>query len=389
VAHIRRLPSGNFNAVVRLPNGKRKSITRPLKGEVKQLATELEAQIARGAYGVRNDHKLTFAAWHARWVQARNLARTTAHEQDLRLAKYVLPRWGAWPLASIGRIDVQQWVTDLGRQRGAHVAFGCYAVFSKMLADAELEGLIPTTPCRKIILPKKEKPAPRWLTEEEYGRLLLAFDEGEDGRPVPQGAQWKAMVAVACHSGLRSGELAGLDVGKVDFERGLIRVDQVMTKFGLRSYPKSDSSRRSAPVHQDALDLLWPVVADKPASAPVFPAPRGGRLDQSNFLKTVWHPALERAGIEPVRAYVTRHTFASWMIQAGVPEWDIAQALGHRTTEFVHRYAFLKPDAHESIRAAWSRARDAHATHGSGDGSAGSGETAGQRDMERSFYEDH
>jgi integrase len=165
-----------------------------------------------------------------------------------------------------------------------------------------------------------------------------------------------------CHSGLRSGELAGLDVGAVDFDRGLIHVGQVMTKFGLRPYPKSDSSRRSAPVHREALDLLWPVVADRSADDPAFPAPRGGRLDQSNFLKTVWHPALKRAGIEPVRAYVTRHTFASWMIQAGVPEWDIAQALGHRTTSFVHRYAFLKPDAHESIRAAWARVGDAQTT---------------------------
>jgi integrase len=357
VAHIRRLPSGNFNAVVRLPNGKRKSITRPLKGEVRALAAELEASVARGGYGMRTDHRLTVQQWHDRWILARNVEKTTAHEENLRLAKYVLPRWGSWPMSSIGRIDVQAWVTHLGRERSPHVAYGCYFVLQRMLADAELEGLIPATPCRKIELPKIEKPVPRWLTREEYGRLLLAFDGA------PQGDQWRAMVAVACHSGLRSGELAGLDVGAVDFDRGLIHVGQVMTKFGLRSYPKSDSSRRSAPVHREALDLLWPVVADRSAEDPAFPAPRGGRLDQSNFLKTVWHPALERAGIESVRAYVTRHTFASWMIQAGVPEWDIAQALGHRTTSFVHRYAFLKPDAHESIRAAWARAGDAQMAH--------------------------
>jgi hypothetical protein len=48
VAHIRRLPSGNFNAVVRLPNGKRKSITDPLKRVVKQKADELEAAMRHG-----------------------------------------------------------------------------------------------------------------------------------------------------------------------------------------------------------------------------------------------------------------------------------------------------------------------------------------------------
>jgi integrase len=73
----------------------------------------------------------------------------------------------------------------------------------------------------------------------------------------------------------------------------------------------------------------------------------------------VWHPALERADIEPVRAYVTRHTFASWMVQDGVPLWDIAQALGHSSLDFVSRYAFLQPNAHDTIRAAFARRRGA------------------------------
>jgi integrase len=195
------------------------------------------------------------------------------------------------------------------------------------------------------------------------------------------------MIAVACHSGLRSGELAGLDVGQVDFDRGLIFVGQVMTKFGLRPYPKSSSSRRSVPVHPDALALLWPVVADRSADDPAFPAPRGGRLDQSNFLKTVWHPALKRAGIEPVRAYVTRHTFASWLVQDGVPLAEIAHALGHNSLTFVNRYAFLQPDAHGAIRAAWAKASDPRLTHGSDTTHARSSETPGQRDAKESLSE--
>lgn len=358
MAYIRRLKSGSYNAIVRLPDGRRKSVaTDPLKRNVVARAKEFEAAMTAGQTVHLRDRKVTVAAWHARWVKARGVAQTTAHEENLRLAKYVLPRWGSWPLHTISRIDVQTWVTELARERGPHVTVGCYRVLHKMLGDAELDGLISANPCRKIMLPKAEKPVPRWLSREEYERLLMAFDGA------PQGDQWAAMVAVACHSGLRSGELAGLDVGAVDFDRNLIRVGQVMTKFGLRAYPKSDSSRRSAPVHPDALAMLWPLVADKAADAPVFPAPRGGRLDQSNYLKTVWHPALRRAGIEPVRAYVTRHTFASWLVQDGVPLWDIAQALGHRTTEFVSRYAFLQPDAHESIRATWARTAP-RLTHG-------------------------
>lgn len=356
MAYIRRLPPrkdgkpGKWQATVRHPSGRKLTKTDSLKRVVEAWGDGMERSFRIQDVPTERGRNVTVRQWHDRWTAARNVAATTAHEERLRLEKYVLPHWGTWPLRSIGRIDVQAWVTELGRERGAHVTYGCYQVLRKMLADAELEGLLPASPCRKIDLPKLERPAPRWLTRDEYDRLLLAFDGA------PQGAQWRAMVAIACNSGLRSGELAGLDVGAVDFDRGLIRVDQVMTKFGLRAYPKSESSRRMAPVSPDALELLWPVVADRLPTDPCFPAPRGGRLDQSNYLKTVWHPALERAGIEPVRAYVTRHTFASWMVQAGVPLWDIAQALGHSSLEFVNRYAFLQPDAHDSIRAAFARA---------------------------------
>jgi integrase len=378
VPYYRKLSSGKWQATVRHPAGHKLTKTDPLKRVVQSWAQETEAAFRNGEIRSERGRDLTLQAWHDRWIKGRNVAQTTGHEEKLRLDRYVLPRWGSWPLRSIGRIDVQQWVTELGRERSAHVAVGCYRVLHKMLGDAELEGLIPATPCRKIDLPKLEKPAPRWLTREEYGRLLLAFDADLDGKPVPQGAQWKAMVAVACHSGLRSGELNGLDVGAIDFDRCLIHVKQVQTKFGLRPYPKSDSSRRAAPVHQDALNLLWPIVADRPADAPAFPAPRGGRVDQSNFLKTVWHPALERAGIEPVRAYVTRHTFASWLVQDGVPLWDIAQALGHSSLEFVNRYAFLQPGAHDGIRAAWARAAGARLAHGAQAEGAENDERAGR-----------
>lgn len=359
MAYVRKLPSGKFQATVRHPSGRKITHTDPMKRVVQAWAAQTEAAIRNGQVTAERGRNVTVRAWHDRWVLARNVEETTAHEERLRLDAYVLPQWGSWPLRSIGRIDVQTWVTKLGRERGPNVTVACYHTLHKMLADAELEGLIPASPCRKIDLPRIDPPPPRWLTHDEYDRLLLAFDA--DG--VPQAAQWKAMVAVACNTGLRSGELAGLDVAHVDFDRELVRVQQVMTKYGMRAYPKSESSRRTVHCPPEALDLLWPVVADRSADAPVFPAPRGGRLDQSNYLKTVWHPALRRAGIESVRAYVTRHTFASWMVQDGVPLWDIAQALGHNSLSFVNRYAFLQPDAHDAIRAAFARRRGAGMAH--------------------------
>ena len=344
----RRLPSGNWNTVVRLPNGKRKSITRPLKGEVVAAARELETRVARGDLS-SVDRKTTVQAWHDRWILGRHVERSTEYVHNYALARHVLPYWGGWPLASIGRMDVQTWVGKMTRDGvGPHAVIRAYSLLSLMLADAELERLISASPCRRIELPKTSSPEPRWLTRHEYDRLLLAFDS------VPNGDVWRAMVGVGCFTGMRPGELAGLDVGQIDFERALIRVGQVVTQQGLRAYPKTEGSRRSVPFPPEVGEMLWRVVADKSETDPAFPTVTGKRLNLGNWLNLVWRPALERAGIPYVRAYVMRHTACSWLVQAGVPDRKIMKILGHTTPKLISLYGHLAPDAHDEVRAAWA-----------------------------------
>lgn len=352
MAHIRRLPSGNFNAVVRLPNGKRKSITRPLKREVEAVAKQLEASLANGGAFAVPDRKLTVAAWATRWLASRNVEPATAAKDRSQIATHVLPQWGTWPLASIGRLDVQAWVKQMTHAgAGASTVTGAYHRFAAMMSDAVLEGVLAMSPCRSIDLPKVVKPAPRWLTRHEYDRVQLALSDQPE---------WRAFVGLGCFSGLRPGELAGLDVEHLDFDRSLVRVQQVMTRYGLRAYPKSSASVRSVPFPDEVRRLLWALVADR-SGGPVFVAPEGGRVDDRNWARRVWAKATESAGLEPVRPYVMRHTCASWLIQAGVPDYEVARMLGHSSTRILGTYAHLAPDRHDRVRAAW--AADARMTH--------------------------
>ena len=84
------------------------------------------------------------------------------------------------------------------------------------------------------------------------------------------------------------------------------------------------------------------------------------------------------AGFEPAasssrtkRAAKLRHTAASWLVMDGVPLYDVQALLGHESFATTQRYAHLAPDAHSRVIAAWSRRRDASATHGASLGGAG------------------
>jgi len=357
VPAYRKLPSGKHNYEVRLPNGRRKSFTDPIKGVAKRRAEEFERAI-RDGQPVTVNRKATVADWHAKWVATRTVEPATAAKNASHWRTHIAPRWGDWPLSLIGRSDVQSWVRDMTHAgSGAATVTAVYHLFSALLRDAVLEGVLAVSPCREIDLPKIVKPAPRWLTEEEYGRIQLAL------AVTPRAPVWQAYVGLGCYSGLRPGELAGLDVGDVDLSRNLVHVHQVMTRHGMRAYGKTNGSTRWVPFPPQVADLLWPVIGDRGSGA-VFTSARGDRVRDELFRDRVWQPALEAAGVEYVRPYVLRHTAASWLVQAGVPPFEVVKMLGHNSMALVNTYLHLAPDQHDRIRAAWGGARAGQVPHG-------------------------
>lgn len=77
-----------------------------------------------------------------------------------------------------------------------------------------------------------------------------------------------------------------------------------------------------------------------------------------NNVRRDLHAACRRAGIDPCSPHDLRRTFASWMIQAGVPPHLIAKMMGHRTSKMVELvYAQLRPqDLAGLVRAALAHA---------------------------------
>lgn len=148
---------------------------------------------------------------------------------------------------------------------------------------------------------------------------------------------FKPYYTVRFFTGLRTGEIDGLEWETVDFANKQIHVRQSLVRGKIEKCKTASSYRTllmSQQVH-DALVEQWKLTGKK--SKFVFCARNGEPLNHRNVTNRVWYPLLEYLGLEKRNPYQSRHTAATLWLAAGEnPEW-IARQLGHSNTSMLFR----------------------------------------------------
>ena len=191
------------------------------------------------------------------------------------------------------------------------------ALIKAMINKARREELTDFVPNFPRIKPSK--PRNRWVTTEEEDRLTEAAAK-----------HLKPLIRFAVDTGGRRSELLGLDWRNVDLKQR--RITFVETKNG---------EDRSVRLCQRAYETLRGLGTKK--SGPVFTF-RGKPIKS---VKTAFGAACRQAGIEDLRFYDLRHTFASRLVQGGLPLYNVMHLTGHKSLSMVQRYAHLAPDFQE------------------------------------------
>jgi integrase len=233
-----------------------------------------------------------------------------------------------------------------------------YNLLSRMLADAVLEDLLAESPCRGIALPATPPKTPAWFTREQAARIVGALSEPH-----------ATMTELMLWTGLRWGEAAGLTDEAVDWLRGRIRVVGTVTQSGkVKDYPKSSASRREVPVPRHVLDGMAALMAGR--AGLVFVTRRQGRVLSGANWRREWYAAIDSVNARARKEkkplvprwspHTCRHTAASWLVQDGVPLYDVQRLLGQESFQTTMRYAHLAPDAHGAVESSWQRGLVTH-----------------------------
>jgi integrase len=271
--------------------------------------------------------------------------RPNTEARDERLFRlHILPRFGSMPLVAITQYEVRAWVTTTRQGLAPSTVRRAYQLLGKVMAAAVDAGMIAQNPCRRVPLPRIERREMRFLTPAEVARLADSIRPG-----------YRALVLLGAYGGLRIGEMAGLRRGRVDLDRGMVEVVEIVTEVsGYLHFgpPKTRAGYRRVGLPRVVVEALAEQLA-RPGSADdlVFVGPQGGTLRLAGFRHRIWRPATRAAELDGLRIHDLRHTAVALWIAAGANPKEVAVRAGHTSVSFtLDRYGHLYPEADQALR---------------------------------------
>jgi integrase len=247
----------------------------------------------------------------------------------------IIPRFGALKISELARNEIQDLVDELlaiGKAPSTvrNAVMPLRVLYRRLISRSE----VLLNPTVGLTLPAIRERRER-IARPEEARELLEVLSPTDRTP------W----ATALYGGLRRGELRALRWGDVDFEAGLIRVERGWDPEVGPIEPKSRAGKRRVPLAQPLRSYL---AAHRLRSAGgsgdlVFTG-RGGRPLAPEPLIERARAAWKAAGLKPILLHECRHTYAAFMIAAGVNAKALSSYMGHSTISMtLDRYGHLMP----------------------------------------------
>lgn len=360
MAWTEKLPSGKYRGCYRLKDGTKRytpeQYTRRAAAE--REAANLEAESRKPGWRDPKLGAMTWGRWRKEWERARVIELSTNSSEGSMIRKWIEPRWDAVPLSEIRRHDVQVWVNEM---IATNVAVGpdglpndheprypksssvrrVLNVFVSSLTAAIDAELIDANPAVRIKLPPMPESRRVYLTRDQYDSILTHISDDDD----------RAICDFLVGTGARWGEMAGLHNHRLFDDK--VSIIDVWDGYQIKPYPKN-RKQRWVPLLPWVTERLTTRtgtscgLAHKSGickSELVFQAHRGGPLDDRNFTRRVWEPAVRAAGLSDLAPHIhdLRHTYASWLLQGGVSLERVSELLGHASLSTTQIYAHLAP----------------------------------------------
>jgi integrase len=318
-------------------SGKRYRKRSPENSRAGAIAHEiwLRQRLARGETidrAIETEQKNpTFRKFSELWFEDYVKSNNKYSEQLAKkwiLASSLIPFFGNMPVAQISAHDIERYKAQQVKQGFTNKTIrNRLTILNKCLATAyewlQLQGAPP-----KIKWPKCLVPDIDYLSPEECDLLLSHAD----------GVMYE-MILTALRTGMRQGEIKGLQWSSVDWLNRSIAVRHSRDDYRKMLVPPKSNRTRHIPLDADVYEMLY---RRKGGTGYVFLA-RDGQPFNNYRLNYAIRNLCKRAGLRTIGWHTLRHTFASHLAMRGVPLPAIKELMGHSNITTTMRYAHVAP----------------------------------------------
>lgn len=286
--------------------------------------------------------KQTVEEFLVRWLedsQKQSVRPRTYERYEEVVRLHIVPMLGKYQLQKLSPEHVQSlYARKLEAGFSETTVHHIHNVLHKALKTAMKWGLVSRNACELVDAPRKARFEGRALTVEQARRLLA----------VARGHRMEALFYLELATGMRRGEIMGLKWQDINFEKGLLRVQRILSrvpsKLPGRGYVEAEvktaKSRRSIVVAPFALEVLKRhrerQAIERAAAGDawedhdyVFCTSIGTHLNPTRDILDVLKALLKEAGLPDIRFHDLRHSVASLLFEENMHPKVVQEILGH------------------------------------------------------------
>jgi integrase len=322
-------------------NGRKRYITSTRKTKQEMKAAVRKALEDRDKGIAYDSENLTVEKYLDRWLEAirDNVRPGTFKPYEAIVRLHVKPTLGRTKLDKLNAMQLEKlYRQKLDAGLSARRVRYIHVTIRKALKDAVRLQLLSRNVADAAIPPRPVKSEIEPLTQDQMRSLLDAA----------RGDKLEALYVLAITTGMRQGELLGLQWKDIDFESGTLRVSRSVYD-GVISPPKTNAGQRTirlSKLAKAALRKHRVESAKQRISEWVFPNARGTTIGHQNLHNRSWKPLLKRAGLpHSVRFHDLRHSCISLLLARGVPIKVVSEMAGHADVSItLSVYGHVLPD---------------------------------------------
>ena len=277
--------------------------------------------------------------------------RTYSRYESLIL-RHIIPALGETEISVLSRREVQDFLIRKKKEGNIRQDGGALSATSANLMLTVLNlafeyacdmEMIEQNPCTRIHRSPEESKKVEAFTRDEQRKLEQAIIESGDSRLFG--------ILLCLYTGLRIGELLGLEWQDIDLDRGIIHIDKTVYREKdedgnwqlFVDIPKTKSSARDIPLPSYITDMIREHRAIS-RSAYVVENKKGERMSIRSY-QYMFERLTEKAGVRKLNFHSLRHTFATRAIECGMDIKTLSELMGHKNaTITLNRYAHSMMD---------------------------------------------